>query len=401
MTARGIVEGDGHGVTIGETIFAGRQNVFDFYAAAGPGGNAVSQSEGVVHGDGNVRIWDRSFTYGANELGSGGDASSTAIGRNAGLSPVFAQSYAGSGSFIASSGNASASADASGLGEVVALAAAHGGQGLGDTTPGDVSASSRSESALLAHSWSVAASDAHGFASAESISESDPGPIHRARASLDVSASKGRTMRVSTTVRRSGYEGGAVFDPIGVVRRGDRTDPGPTSAIVLEIDRMGAPAHELASLDITLLPQASTVAGASDFTHDALIEMAVSIPFSEDDNAVLDFTGASFTGGGFDMLTLSVLFDGDVLVDRTFTNAATAALYFATTTILLGDLESGGLTGDLVYSIIARSSGANDSFSVGAVLQVVPEPTSGTLLLVGLAWMAVRGGATRRRRRGV
>ena len=103
----------------------------------------------------------------------------------------------------------------------------------------------------------------------------------------------------------------------------------------------------------------------------------------------LRFTNTTFTGEGFDLLTLSFFKEGDPLLSLTFNDLATALLFFESGQVFdFGPPAQSGQISDLDFVFELTSNDPGASFGVGALLgnpAVVPEPQSWVLSLVGLA----------------
>jgi hypothetical protein len=353
----------------------------------GRGGNAVSITRVDLVGSGAIDAQSEAV---GGRGGAGGHASSSAVGVadsaqfvSVQARAVGADSYEAGGSSTdpaALGGTGSALSSAQGLGRVGSTALAMGGRGGMASLDGAADARATATSARFASSRVDASGGGANTAFASSIVSPVAGPISQLTVSLDGAGADGRTLR-ATTIARDGLPVLGPFDPgsraVGSVYP-FATGPEPT----------------LADLDITLETAPESNGPDASSMQRVVVEMMLAIPAATGRTAALKLTQATVQGGGFDQLSISIALDDVSLVDRIFTDPAEAIAFFSTKVVGLGALDT-GLTGRLVYDLAVTSTRTGDAFSTGAVLQIVPEPTTGTLLLVGLAWVA----AGRRARR--
>jgi hypothetical protein len=275
-------------------------------------------------------------------------------------------------------GDAVSTAIATGLGDVSAQAVADGGQGGWRGFDGAMRADATATSARLAVARGSANGDGANDARATSVLVPTGGSLTAATVALDA-ASADRGAYVATVARDLSFAASL---------------PAFTgSSAVLDFDSTAPATGTLATLDITFGTLGETYGAGEAMTQRALVEMILTVPVVTDGSLSLDFPNLVVTGGGFDSLSLVVSLDDQALVEHLFTDVPAALAFFATTSIPIGALDA-GFAGRLVYDLTMTSSTTNDGFSVGAVLNVVPEPSTGLLVIVGLVGIAVR----RRRR---
>ena len=150
----------------------------------------------------------------------------------------------------------------------------------------------------------------------------------------------------------------------------------------------------LAEIDINL---SGSSTGDGALSAEAIIEMAINADTAATaQDLLLDFDADATQVGGFDSLDFIVTLGAVTLLEESFTDFATALLFFT----MSEDLQLGSFDtiGDALLSIRMKiiSSSSMDRFAARIAVVQVPEPTVGLLLLIGLGVLsACRSRASR------
>jgi hypothetical protein len=404
-----VTERAGDAISIGQSsepgtvgAIGGRGGDDDHYTTpgdAGRGGDALSTSSGIASGDAVVEVRDlavggdggRVRLGGSGPIGAGGSATSTAMAQNFGISSVRAESSARGG---AAGSNASSNVPGIGGGDAFATATA---ESRGAAFAGSQASSGRGsdlESAGFAQSTSTARSLALAHATSRSLGYGDGAASAR---SLLGSASGGAVIAVDASLQASGRAGSitevtALARDLGNGHHLPMVSSG--SSIVVDADGRAAGGGTLAEIDLRLDTNVTNL-GRSEvvLSQSSVVDLMLDLPEASDRSLALVFSDVETTAEGFDSLSLSVRFLDIVILAETFASPEEATSFLEGMSLALGSLDAGA-AGSLVYSVDMLSSTAGDAFSWTATLQVVPEPATGTFVLVGLTLI----GVARRRR---
>ena len=348
----------------------------------GRGGDAASVSEGIAEGDSFVQVYDLAIASQGGRsnaiAGDGGDASSMAIGRNAGFERVVvvSEAHGGFGGSSSSSipgvggrgANGSAVANAFGFSEFgeldVAATTATGVRGV--------------RTVLLSTGNAVAHSVATGMGSqglVQATSMGNAGEVGFSAFETNATAivSVGSLASAET---RAGGSAAAVF----------QSDADAAAFVNGSHSRAG----EWARIGLQL--------GSSQEGPDIILASAARLDSNELIPDSLDGVFVSFLETRIDVDSFSTVrfrIDnaGETLIEQVFDRAEDALVFFSTV-LDLGDFDD-ALTIteiDLQFTVLMDNStqGARFGtyFAVGTV--AVPEPGTGTLLVLGLMLMARR-----------
>ncbi|MFO0691655.1 MAG: PEP-CTERM sorting domain-containing protein [Myxococcota bacterium] len=329
----------------------------------GNGGRATSRSVGTALGDGRVTVFDRAFG-GRGFLG--GSADSTAIAENAGASNAAATAYAESGIVNGTSDTG---------GDAIARATSRSGSGAGTA---DATAFLRLPSRAFKAGDAPSAhalADAEGSLATAGAHASGRSGAYGTFGSLVDSSASATGGHALSAESRIGGDAALAF---ASTRNAASVSTG-AHGFAGEIGRFGL------NLD------------ASEAGPDIVLHAEVAMWVGS--GAPLDGVFASFYDLRVDASDFAALafriFDGDtLLLERTFSDSASARLFFASPIDLRALVPSSG-SGDashLVFSLDGRGGPADAGFgvlfSVGTT--IVPEPGTALLLGVGLALLARR-----------
>jgi hypothetical protein len=341
---------------------------------AGRGGNAISTSWGQTLSNSTVNVTDRAFggRGGSGSLtpsGDGGNASSVAIAIGAGTSRVAASSHAMGGtpgfSSIAAAEVAGASvafADATGLGVVESKAQATGQNGA-----------------------------QNGARESTAVASGD-GPLSSVESRVfSAGGSNGRLDAVSR------IESSALLPSLGAAGSFGFPEP-PAQGLAFGLavptaTRVDALVVNGSAIDAQLATDSDALAlgilGVSFATSEfeAGVELELATPRSE--GLLLGLANAQAVGAGFQSLIFTIEIGGVLFFEQSFQNVSAALAFFKDTLlpVTMGDAL------ELEIGMRAAVAAASDRFRFDFVLMTVPEPDTGSLLLVGLILFA----RTRRR----
>jgi hypothetical protein len=454
----GVVIGSGiageSGVTGGK---GGHSTVANVATQAGDGGDATSESTGIAGGVSRVEVWDRA-TGGAGgavnswsfspppppssyRVGDGGAASSTAFGSTHGGAPILVSAQAtggaaggqrtdfgagigGNAAAVATGasegdgdvrvaatatggsdnwlvgqpfyqplggvgGTASANASGSGLGRVDVNANAAGGRTRGSTHGGDAFARATG----VGSAGDLVADASTGATAITSVTSHANSPL------LDSASVAAHASENGTVLRGSLADGHAAFAFTSAL-----LDSAETAAVV--------GTHSTVSSTLAAF-RASSTAALVDFgaaktqagSDSILLEASASFEFGRldsSDNAMLmiSFIDPEVLGSGFDRLQFEAMLGTTEIYDEEFTSVAAALAFFDDRVKVL----DGILTKDLVGQILSLSfgweiSGTGDGFATSVLINAVPEPSAGLLVLIGLLAIAARQRSSRARSR--
>jgi hypothetical protein len=137
----------------------------------------------------------------------------------------------------------------------------------------------------------------------------------------------------------------------------------------------------------------SNVTGVTN-TFTSAVELTLNLASAQD--IKLNFTAPTATGS-FQSLQFTIRLDNVVLSadSRTFDNVAEAEAFFTATQLDLGIAAAGDT--DLLVSMTYTDDPAGDSFTINGYsgVNVIPEPSSGAMILAAGLWLGWRRRRTR------
>ena len=374
--------GDGHDIRVGEAFaanpaqsamgaIAGRGGVV--LSPHGGGGNASSTSSGVALGDSRVEVND--LAIGGFSALAGGDANSSASAVTGGRSLALARSLAIAGNAFGEGNDAVARANAQSSGEVQASADARGPLTAFSSTPPLTSA--------VANASGVGAS---GSVSASARSGSSPnfGALVATQA-----FALAPVLTEATASARAG--GGALPSSASLTTGADATAWVAGAATQMPVWGSAALA-----LDDTQArdPSNITLRAEAEFsgaTSGATLAAGLYVTFLSLDADQADF----------EQLALRIRNGTNGVLERVFTNPSDAVEFFSQPLLLTGLTSTssrfpGAFDLDVALEMTSDHGGTRFGTIFALGTAVVPEPGTGTLMLLGLVVVAV---ARRTRRR--
>jgi hypothetical protein len=361
VAAQVTTHGDGHTVQVGRS-YAADPRLSEFGAfggtpppsspfppVSGGGGDANSDSTGTALGDSEVRVYDLAVAG-----STAGHSASHAVGTSAGSSSVEVSS-------LAISGNTStAHAVGRGLGTVLVSAR---GDGAGSRGLADARAEAEGSS---------------GAASSEAFSSSFRFTTTRAIAEAPVASAAVAESHAASTIALPGAGFAAGVDAYAAVTgSGERQDIWGRAALGLN-DRQG-----LDGDDLTLRSEVS-------------FERASPLNVGTQGFLSVSFLAVEAGSVDFEALTFDVRNGQTQLAHQVFTDVASALAFFSNPLRLA--VGTGFVPIDLHFVLELESGGAGSGFAAVFALgtAVIPEPSTGGLVVVGLAILSAR--RTRRAR---
>ncbi|MDJ0847747.1 MAG: PEP-CTERM sorting domain-containing protein [Myxococcota bacterium] len=402
-TAYAGTSGDGHAVVVGAEeesgVFGGDASTFRFTTRpGGDGGSAASRSTGIAEGDSTVTVLDQatggqgggsSFPGGAlGQGGDGGSASSSATATGNGTSGVMASANAkgGSGgsnvSELGVAGDADADASATGLGLVEANARALGGGFRVGSSVGERGGSGRAQ---------ASATGAIGFARAEAVTGEGAQQRYRAlsdatlgSAASDVWARATFGEALGDVLPESGREGRSFLT-------GDPLEADVASALAGNdalAERFASEPSRMAALGQW---------GARNEGDEELVvtsELDVLLREAVASTLAIGAFGFESEGEGFTTLAFRVESFGVVLDEELFADLDEALAFFEDQLFEVDDAFGDDEDPPPLRLVFVATLARGDAFGMGLGF-VVPEPSTASLLALGLVVLA-----SRRRRHG-
>ncbi len=393
------IAGDGNTLILGDLAGTARSGAIGGRAGfnrsstdlgGGRGGNASSRSEGIADGNSFVQVYDVAVgALGRNSsvsAGDGGDASSIAIGRNAGIAAVEGEGIQGL-VVIADARGGYGGQNSSGLPGAVrrgangsAVANASGFSG-----PGDVAVTATTATGfqgvtigLLSSETATARSEAMGVGGrglVRAISTSNAGEL--GVSAFDTSAVA--VVSVASLARAESSAGGSAtsvfqsdLDAAAFVG-GSHSRTGEWARVGLQLRG--------SQVGPNIILAAVAQIGSVELVADSL------------DGVFVSFLDTRIDDDLFSTVRFRIENAGELLLEQVFDRAEDARVFFGTV-LDLGDYDDAlMITGiDLQFTLLMDSTtqGARFGtyFAVGTV--VVPEPGTGMLLVMGLILMARR-----------
>lgn len=377
-----VASEDGGGVFVTMTMQGGAGGSADDTGAGADGASVTLENAIQVDTEGSVFMsqvaWAGNGGFGG---GQGGDAVSVldvALSRSlsidAGVDAFAARGGGANDSFAAGSdGNATATASIGGVADVQAGATA---EGLRADATAVATAGLPLPSLLPALGGPGGDAKANAFAdgtSGDAIATASSVGVGAFDLIADARAPVAREVAVQAWALRSGFIDSTPFDRPDVVARIVGARDGLLGSSVLAID------NQQSSTESILLEASSTfrLLGGASFGVDAF---------------ALRFVSATAGEQGIGALRFRILWNGGVLLERSFDEESAAAAFFSGDLSLASLLPSSGLdAGDLSFALSVETTLVDAGYDLRLGLVLVPEPGTASLLCLGLLVLARAG----------